>query len=497
MVLIKNVQIIDGSGQKPFRGDILTDGEKISAIAPVIKRSAEEIFDGLGLTAAPGFIDVNSNSDHYLTLFSNPLQKDFLLQGVTTIIGGQCGASLAPLIYGSLISLRKWAKSDSINVNWNTIAGLAQTLRKLKLGVNFATLAGHSTIRRDIVGEDLRDLTQSETEVFLKLLDQALNEGALGLSSGLAYIHSRAVSTSEIKKFVRLAARHNKIYAAHLRDEHSGLLRSVEETLFVAQETGARTIITHFRPFKGEEQNYQAALELIEKNLVKSNVYFDASPFGKSVLAIYSLLPEWAQNGGTEVMMGHLLKPAVRKQIQEELSKLELSDYAVGAAIGHEVLIGKTIGQLAKEREQSPAEILIELMIGTKLRGKLTKEDLSLETAENALFHPRALIGSNSASFGEKITDLVKMERASETFTRFLEIAANRNLPLEEAIKKITFLPAQAAGIKNRGLLKERFFADIVFLKDGKIKDVLINGKFAVKDRVVTGELAGNAIQAV
>ncbi len=495
MILIKNVQIIDGSGQKPFRGDILIDGQQISAIAPVIKRGADEVFDGLGLTATPGFIDVNTNSDHYLSLFTNPLQKDFLLQGVTTIIGGQCGASLAPLMYGSLVSLRKWAKPDLINVDWNTFGEFISAMRRLKLGVNFATLVGHSTVRRDIVGEEMRDLTQSETEVFLKILEQSLKDGAAGLSTGLAYIHSRPVSTSEINKLAKLIAKQNKIYATHLRDERTGLVRSVEEAIYVAQESGVRTIITHFRPFQGFENNFQEAISLIEKSLVKANVYFDIGPFNKSILTIYALLPDWAQNGGVEVMMGHLLNEKTRRQIIEELSSLPLNDYTVGAAIGQEALVGKTLGVLAKEYSKSAAEILVELMINTKLRGKLTLEDLNLELLENTMFHPRALIGSNSASFSENDPAALKIERSKNTFSKFLELSAKRGIAFEEAIKKITFTAARIAGIKNRGLIKEKYFADLVLMKDGSITDVLVNGKFAVRNSAVTNEFSGNVLQ--
>lgn len=498
MILIKNVQIVDGSGQKPFRGDILIDKNKISAIRPVIDKKADEVFDGLGMTAMPGFIDINTNSDHYLSLFTYPSQKDFLMQGVTTIVGGQCGASLAPLMYGSLVSIRKWAKSDLINVGWNKVSEFLDALRRIKIGVNFATLVGHSTIRRDIVGEQIRDLTQSELDVFLKILSESFQEGAAGLSTGLAYIHSRFVSYSEIKTLVKLAAKYNKLYATHLRDERNDLLKSVEETVGIAKETGARTIITHLRPFRGSEPQFEQSLALLDQSLAKANIYFDVNPFGKSILAIYALLPEWAQNGGIEVMLEHLLNENSQKQIAEELAKKDLSGYVVGAAIGQERLVGKSLKALADEYGKSAAEILLELMVSTKLRGKLTMEDLNTELVENKLlFHPRSLIGSNSASLPEKIQDLVKMERVNQTFSRYLDIAASRNVPLEEAVKKITFTAAQVAGIRNRGLLKEKYAADIVLLKGNSVTDVLVNGKFAVRNSELTQELAGDVLQII
>ena len=169
MLLIKNGTIVDGSGKPPYKADVLVVGDKISAIGNFSYKKAEVVIDALGLYVAPGFIDVNTDSDHHLSLFTNPPQEDFLLQGITTIVGGQCGASLAPLLYGSLESIRKWADPNLVNVNWHTVSEFFEVLSGKKIGVNFATLAGHGTMRRAIVGEDLRDLTDRELKLLLSV----------------------------------------------------------------------------------------------------------------------------------------------------------------------------------------------------------------------------------------------------------------------------------------------------------------------------------------
>ncbi len=491
MILIKNVQIVDGSGSSPYRADILIDGKKISAIGTFPNKKANEVFDGLGLVAAPGFIDVNTDSDHHLSLFTNPSQQDFLLQGVTTIIGGQCGSSLAPLIYGSLVSIRKWADPSQINVGWNRMEELLDILRKLRLGVNFATLAGHSTIRRDLIGEEIRNLTKSEIDVFSKVLEQALKEGASGLSTGLGYIHAKTTPYGEIKELVQLVAKYNKVYATHLRDEKVDLIRSVEETIKVAQETGARTIISHFRPVKGFEKEFETAINLVEKNSAKAHIYFDVNPFDESLIPIYSLLPDWAKNGGLEVMLGYLDDEKTKREIIKEMAHIKPDEYIIAEARGHEFVTGKTLEQFAKNREKSPIDAILELMNDTGLRAMLAYKNLDPNLLGNILVHPRSLIGSNGASLPEKGRGL-KLERSTSTFPKFLEIAASRNVPIEQAIKKITSTAAQVYGIKNRGLIKEGYWADITLLKDNKITDVLINGKFAVRNSQATGELAGN-----
>ena len=156
MILIKDSLVIDGTGNPGERKDILIKDNKISAIGSFPNHNADEIIDGLGLISAPGFIDIDTDSDHYLTLFTDRSQHDFLLQGVTTIMGGFSGSSLTPLIRGSLESVRKWADINQVNVDWNTVGEFLKILERIKLGVNFGTLVGHSTIRRGLIGEENR-----------------------------------------------------------------------------------------------------------------------------------------------------------------------------------------------------------------------------------------------------------------------------------------------------------------------------------------------------
>lgn len=191
MLLIKNVRVVDGAGKEPYKADVIVRGEYISAIGNFSGKNFSKIINGNGAYLAPGFIDVNSDSDHYLTLFTNPEQQDFLQQGVTTIVGGNCGSSLAPLIKGDLRSIRKWTDTNLVNVGWRSMAEFLAILEKKRMGVNFGTLVGHSTIRRAIIGDDIRDMTDEEMAIFKMVLRLALKEGAFGLSSGLGYIHSR------------------------------------------------------------------------------------------------------------------------------------------------------------------------------------------------------------------------------------------------------------------------------------------------------------------
>lgn len=500
MVLIKGAKIVDGSGvSSPFVADVLLKDNKISAIGKFPQKKADLVIDGLGLYLTPGFIDVNTDSDHHLSLFTNPIQQDFLLQGVTTIFGGLCGSSLAPLLYGSLDSIRKWTDTTQVNINWHSVAELLEVLRKLKLGVNFGTLVGHSTIRRALIGEDFRDLTVPELDIFKKLIRDSLKEGAFGLSTGLGYAHSKRVPYAEIKELVKIVAENDGVYATHLRDEKEGLLAAIGETLKVASETGAKTLISHFKPIIGFENDYRKAVELIHQVTGFANLHFDNYPFGESVVAIYTLLPGWAQVGNLEIMLSYLNNPDVRDRLVKELANINGGDIRIAEAIGREYLLGKTLSEFAENQELGVPEALLKLMKLTNLRAMVFYRNINLDLLIQNLDRDQVLIASNGASLPDN-SKILKHERFYNTFPKFIEIVTRRKmLSLPQAIQKITSVPAEKFGLKNRGLVKEDYFADLnlLSLKSGqvKIEHVFTNGRLAVKDRQTQGVFAGEVLR--
>ena len=494
MILIKNSNIIDGTGKPAFKADILIKDEKIAAIGNFQNKQAEVVIDGLGLAVVPGFIDVNTDSDHHLSIFTNPLQEDFLRQGVTTVIGGHCGASLAPLLYGSLKSIRKWADTDQINVDWRTVGELKETLKKIKIGVNFATLAGHSTIRRDLVGEEIRDLTESELLIFQNAITQAMEDGALGLSSGLGYAHSKNTPYFELKRLLSAVAKRNGVYTTHLRDERANILKSVEETTKISEEIGVPTVISHFRPIIGFEKEFKASLSLMESKLNVQNIYFDANPFSVSIIHIYTLLPPWVQQRNLENMLDIINDSEQQRKILDELNNtnLHFEDLTIAEAQNNDYIVGKTLKEFSESRNLSPEAGLLNLMEITKMKASLFYNNINPEILAEIIFHPRSLIGSNSASLKERDREL-DSER-SNTFSRFLEMSANKNLPFENAIQKITSLPAKIFRINKRGLIQEGYFADLAMLKNSKLINLIINGKLAIQDGQLTNSRNGRPL---
>lgn len=486
---------MDGTGKPAYRADVLIKNDRISAIGTFSPKAANTVIDGLGLTLTPGFIDVNTDSDHYLTLFNNPEQQDFLLQGVTTIIGGHCGSSLAPLFYGSLKSVRKWGDINQVNVDWHSVKELKQTLQKKGLGVNFATLVGHSTVRRDLIGEEFRDLTDSETDIFKNTLEQGMRDGALGLSTGLSSVHASHVSYSEIKKMLSIVAKQKGVYTTHLRDEKEGILESIREISEIAQEINIPTIISHLRPIIGHEFHFNEAMEILSAGKSAENIYFDANPFAFSILPLYTLLPVWARHGALEEMLSLLYVPDQRTRILKELkeSDINFSEIAIAEAKNNPAIAGQTLKAFSETRGMSLPEGLVSLMEITKLQALLTYKNINAGLLTELLFHPKALIGSNSASFRDSEQNM-RLERSTGTFNRFLALAAERGISQEVAISRITSVPAKILGLQKRGIIAEGAMADITIHKDGKIQHVLVSGIFAVRDGELTRQKPGIAL---
>ena len=379
--------------------------------------------------------------------------------------GGNCGSSLAPLIYGTLESIQKWADISQINVDWQKMSDFLKVLNKKKLGVNFETLVGHSTIRRSIVGEVFRDLTDKELGVFKEVLSEALDEGGLGLSTGLSYAHSQRTSYKELEALVEIVSRRGSVYATHLRNENEGLLASIYETVKIAEETAAKVVVSHFRPIIGNEENFKKSLELLEKT--KTETFFDVYPFDVSLTPIYKLLPLWAQNGGLTIMYKQLLDRDFTQRIIKELPSLKRGDLIIASAPGNDFLVGKSIGEIAKNHGVTIPECLLKIMTTTHLKALVFYKNINADLANELLVHPRSFISSNTVHL------------PGGAFLKFLRMI-NGKLSIEEAVKKITSWPAEFFGIKDRGLIKEGNFADLIMFKNPAtpvIDYIIVNGE--------------------
>lgn len=495
-ILIKNGTLFDGSGAAPRPASVFIQNDKIIRVGDLSKQRADVTVDATGAFVMPGFVDINTDSDHYLSLFTDPLQSDFLKQGVTTIMGGNCGSSLAPLLKNSLESIMKWGDPSHVNIDWHTVGEFLSILQKNKLGVNFGTLVGHATIRRGMLGDALRDLTEGELVMFARVLEDAFREGAFGFSTGLSYAHSRGTPLYEIKKLAVVAAKYDRIYATHLRDSEVGILEAAEEAIEVAKTTGVNTEISHLEPRQSFVPLYETVFEAIEKTSSESRIHFDVYPFETLALALYMFLPKWLQEGGMPVMREQILSSSSEERLLEYFKRYARKEIIIGHMQDTSLrfLEGKTIEEFAKNQNCAMPEALLRLMRMTRLSGTLFYTDIDGDALDRAMAHRQAIVASNGASLRE---GGYKHRRNDWAFPTFFERVEKKKLmPLETAVQKATSLPAEKYRIKQRGLVKEGYYADLAVLaSDFKPIHVFVNGGWALKDSIPQRSLSGAVLK--
>lgn len=513
-ILIKNGNIFDGSGKRGERADVLIESDKISAIGALAKKKAETTIDATGLYLTPGFIDINSDSDHYLTIFTQPNQSSLLEQGITTILAGNCGSSLAPLIKGNLISIRKWSDPNQVNVDWQSFGEFLEKLSRFKIGVNFGTLIGHSTIRRGIIGEEFRDLTEPELREMKYLVEKSLAEGAFGVSTGLSYSHSRITPQYEILEIAKIVEKYGGLYATHLRSEKEGLLAAVAELedLVSEFEDFPKIEISHLKAYNGLEDDLNQSLKIIDdlKNR-GTNINFDVYPYQTTANPLYTYLPSWAVYGGMELMIKNISSRAVRQRVIKELREknYNFSKIIVAEALKFPSFMGKCIADLAHNRNIDSEEMLLDILKFSGGRATIFEDNLSENGVEALLKNPLSLVTTNGPGFdnGQNDSSLAH-QRSYGAFPKFLGLVRDKKImPWPEAIKKITSEPVRKIGLRKRGLIKKGYFADLVvldpntvnslatfqnpYLRPEGIEFVVLNGKLVVEKSHSTGILAG------
>ena len=515
-VIIKNGTIIDGTGARMFRADVGVKENMIAAVGDLHNDAAKQIIDATDQYVAPGFVDVNNHSDTYWQIFSNPHLESLVYQGITTVVGGNCGSSLAPLVNASMLqSIQKWADIRKINLNWLTMKEFLLEMERHALSVNFATLSGHGTLRRGLVKDESRPLDARETATLLKMLKQSLKEGSFGCSLGLEYTHAKNASATELEALGETLKKQGGVYTVHLRDESEHLLDALEEAVRIAQKSGCGLHISHLKA-AGEEHwpSMEKALYLI--SAAQSNgldITFDLYPYISTGTVLYTLLPQWVSEGGKRMMLERLKDPETRHEIIIELreKKRDYSKIVVLTSPLNQILVHQSIAAIAKNQNKSPEEALIYVLIASGGRAVVSMEVVSEENIESAIQSPFSIISTNGsgystdyASTGERVHP-----RSFGTFPLVLAryVKEKKLLSWEEAIHKMSGKPAEKFGIKDRGTLRKGKYADIVVFHPSGVDSsatsenpyqyargmnhVLVNGEISVKDGVYTGNRAG------
>ncbi|MFZ2193700.1 MAG: amidohydrolase family protein, partial [Candidatus Moraniibacteriota bacterium] len=414
-IIIKNGIIIDGSGEAAYRADIGIKDDLISSIGELRDERASVEIDVNGKIVCPGFIDVNNHSDTYWRIFLTPHLESLIYQGITTIIGGNCGTSLAPLASPETIdAIQKWVEVKKININWLRLKDLFTILSEKKLSPNFGTLIGHATLRRGIIGDLVRSLSPEETELLEKNLERSMKEGALGMSTGLIYSHARLAPYEELLALAKIVKKYDGVYATHIRSEQEEFLQAIKEALKIAKESGVKLQISHLKVI-GEKNwsKMDKALKLITQAREEGiDVTFDVYPYTSTGSVLYSFLPAWVSEGGKKIMLHRLKDPVIRAKVIEEMRASEFDYSKINIAISplNKTLTRHSVAEIAKSQEKTVEDTVIDILIVSEGMVITSIEVLSEENIRKALRNSLSFVATNGAGYdifhsktGEKV----------------------------------------------------------------------------------------------
>lgn len=497
--IIKNAMVIDGTGEKMRRADVGIFGKEIAVIGTIGNKEGGGIIEGEGYYLMPGMVDVTNHADRNFSLFEAPQAENLVRQGITTIVTGVCGISLAPLTSPEDINVvSPWIDIGSINTDWLSFKEFRGALGLQRLGINVIPLVGYATIA-------------PHGNAALLLLEQALAEGARGFSVSLHHAPGQSIPEKSLLAFAERVRESRGIFSLHLRDEGADLLSSVAEAIRIARLSGARTHVAHIQALGRTHWPYFAeALAMVRRARGEGvMISADVAPYGRTNARLVSFLPAWALEGGEERIKGRLANGAERKETEKALEALTLHpDRILFAWLDKEKeLVGKTLAQAAELRSTSPEATLIEILKINDLRVRVFSKTISETNVREAFKEEFMAVSSNgeiALSSEEQPYHLLGKElphpHSFGTLPRFFDrfIKNNGVLSWEEAVRRATSLPAEIAGLTDRGILKSGAKADLVLFDPATVRDkatyphpyqypdgikwVFVNGKPAVAE---------------
>jgi len=479
-ILLKHGKIIDGTGNPWFYGDVAIKDGKIVSVGNLNGWQSTKTIDATGLIIAPGFIDVHTHIEN--DEVKNPFATNFIADGVTTVVTGNCGLSK--------LDLNKYF----------------HLLDSVKLSINVASLIGHNDIRKAVMGTANRLPTTEEMQRMEVLTEQAMKDGAVGLSTGLIYIPGTYSKTEEVVALAKIAAKYNGVYSTHMRDEGDSVTQAIDEALNIAKQANIPLEISHFK--LSGQQNWGRSKEtlpmVIRAREAGLDVTIDQYPYTASSTSLSTLLPDWVLADGQDSINARLTNPGIKEGVIDYMirklkrRKLKHFSYPVVAYYKADTTMnGKSVEEVnllynRKHKAKEEAQTIIDMMM--KGGASMVFHGMSDDDVVHIMQYPFNMFASDASIriFNEGSPH----PRGYGTNARVLSkyVRDEKVLTLEEAIRRMTSLPAQKFHFHNRGLLREGFAADIVLFDENVVKDLSTYEKphqysTGFKDVIVNGQI--------
>lgn len=527
-ILIKNGQILDGSGNSSYIGDIGINADTIAAIGDLKNAKGLKELDATGLAVAPGFINMLSWATE--SLIEDGRSMSDIKQGVTLEVFGE-GWSMGPLNEEMKADAQKSQADIKYDVDWTTLNGYLEYLVFKGITPNVASFVGATTLRIYTVGFEDRAPTAEELQTMKNLVKQAMEDGALGVGSSLIYAPAFYSSTEELIELCKVASAYDGMYISHMRSEGGKLLESLDELIRIADEAKIRAEVYHLKMAGKENWNkYDAVVAKIDSARTAGlHITTDMYNYIAGATGLNASMPPWVQEGGYDKWAERLQDPEIRQKVLEEMTTptddWENLMYAAGSAEklllvefkndSLKYLTGKTLAEVAKMRNKSPEETAMDLVIQDGSRVGTVYFLMSEENVKKQIALPFMSFGSDAESsapegvFLKSSTHPRAYGNVARLFGKY--VRDEKVISLEEAVYKLTTLPATNLKIKKRGALKEGFYADLAIFDPEKIQDhatfeqpqqfatgmthVFVNGTQVLKDGEHTGEMPGQVVR--
>lgn len=505
--------MLDGTGAPPFQADLGLAGDSIAAVGDLSRAEARAAIPAANRMVCPGFIDVHSHSDVFLLV--EPSAPSKIYQGVTTEIVGNCGVSAAPLADPDYLP-SDWREAPLPGA-WKTMGEYLALLEKAGPALNVAALVGHGKLRSWVVGRAARPAKPDELRAMCRLLEESLDAGGWGLSSGLIYPPGKWAKAEELAALVKTAAGRAAIYATHMRSEGDRLLESIEETLGVARAAGARVQISHLKTAGRENWPLlDRALSLMRRARADGiAAAADRYPYTASCTDLDIVLPDWAIRGDRADVLERLKDPAARERLKAEMfAGGRTADDVVIGSTGEERFRGRPLVEAARVLGMSPAEAALHLLVRDELKTSAFFLGMSEDNMWRILAEPFVMLGSDASlrALEGPLSRDFPHPRAFGAFPRFLRAALDgKTVSLTEAVRKMTSLPAEHFGLKGRGILAAGMKADVVVLNPETLADqatfseprrlargvewVIVNGVAALTPAGLSGRRGGRVLR--